>query len=76
MLDPTDTPQFKKTKLSACEGIVAIWCHLTKPHGMATDLEKTRLMQAFPQLTNQTLLRGLFGLTSYYCDFVPKYAAS
>lgn len=75
VLDKLRKAQFF-AKLSKCDfGQTKIHYlgHIISDAGVATDPDKTEVMQHWPVPVNATELRGFLGLTGYYRKFVRSY---
>ena len=66
--------KLKPSKCKLMQKQVVFLGHIISGEGIATDPEKTRLVEEWPAPTNLKQLRGYLGLTGYYRRFVQDYA--
>ena len=66
--------KLKPSKCRLMQKQVEFLGHVISGDGIATDPEKTRLVEEWPEPTNIKQLRGYLGLTGYYRRFVRDYA--
>jgi len=66
--------KLKPSKCKLMQRQVVFLGHIVSGQGIATDPEKTRLVEQWPEPVNIKQLRGYLGLTGYYRRFVRDYA--
>ena len=49
--------------------------HILSAEGISANLEKVEKVKKWPMPTNPKELQSFLGLASYYCHFLPKFAA-
>ena len=49
--------------------------HVLSADGISENPEKVNKVRYWPVPTNPTELQSFLGLASYYCQFIPKFAA-
>ena len=67
--------KLKPGKCCFAQAVVKFLGHIVSADGVATDPEKLRRVQEWPQPKNVSDLRSFLGLTGYYRRFIEHYAA-
>ena len=67
--------KLKPGKCCFAQAVVKFLGHIVSADGVATDPEKLRRVQEWPQPKNVSDLRAFLGLTGYYRRFIEHYAA-